>query len=232
MGLSLSLSLSLSLNLTVWLVVSGVGARATEYDRVDPYETLHVSANADVETVKRAYHEVADTLVASRDAGSEQKLAEVVEAYQEVLDAAYAQEQSLTYEEAPSVNVAMSNDAMLGHVSGGGGYGLTSVGSASEGGRLATGPRLCMVMYASQKWRWGLRWNAPHNVVGGGQDRGGPYTTHGEYDQDRRVRWVKHYVESHGEVLYEGVKEGDTIRGMWTDANSGNKGTFEMQRAH
>lgn len=204
----------------------------------DPYETLHVSKSADVEALKHAFHDVADGLAPS----DEEKLAEVVEAYQEVLDAAYAQEQSLTHAEAPSVNVAISNDATLGHVAGGGGYGLLTVGAASVGagvgggvgvgGSLVTGPRLCMVMYKSQKWRWGLRWDSSYSVVGGGEDRDGPYTTHGEYDQDRRVRWVKHYVESRREVLYEGVKEGDVIEGRWMDVNSGENGTFAVQRAH
>jgi hypothetical protein len=159
-----------------------VAAAQAPDHHADPYETLHVSKDADVNAIKHAYHDVADALLTS----DEVKLAEVVEAYQEVLDAAYAQEQSMTYETyegAAGVNVAVSNDAALGHMVGGGGYGLLAMGAVSEGGgggggggsgggSLATGPRLCMVMYASQKWRWGLRWDSPYSVVGGGEDRG------------------------------------------------------------
>ena len=196
-------------------------AQGLERHHPDPYETLHVSKDSGVEDIKTAYHDVTDGLT------SEEKLAEVVEAYQEVLDHAYAEEQSLTYEEAHSVNVVVSNDRLLSHVAGGGGYGVLAVGAAAAGG-----PRLCMVMYKSQRWRWGLRWDSQYSVVGGGEDRGGPYTTHGEYDQDRRVRWVKHYVETRREILYEGVKEGDVIKGTFLDVNSGKRGAFEFHRAH
>jgi hypothetical protein len=38
--------------------------------------------------------------------------------------------------------------------------------------------------------------------------------------------------ESRREVLFEGVKEAEVIRGNWMDVHSGKKGTFAMQRAH
>ena len=215
---------------TLMLHTTVVSTQAADPHHPDPYETLHVARDAGVKEIQHAYHDVADAIA------DEEKLAEVVEAYQEVLDNAYAQEQSLTYEEAPSVNVAVSNDAAYGHVAGGGGYGLHSVGAVTDGsgggGNLVTGPRLCMVMYKSQRWRWGLRWDSPFSVVGGGEDRGGPFTTKGEYSQDRKVRWLKHYVETRREILYEGIKEGEEIRGNWLEINSGKKGTFVMTRAH
>eukprot|EP00740_Mantoniella_antarctica_P019594 CAMPEP_0198693590 /NCGR_PEP_ID=MMETSP1468-20131203/253284_1 /TAXON_ID=1461545 /ORGANISM="Mantoniella sp, Strain CCMP1436" /LENGTH=124 /DNA_ID=CAMNT_0044448327 /DNA_START=35 /DNA_END=406 /DNA_ORIENTATION=- len=91
---------------------------ATQPSHPDPYETLHVSRDAAVPQIKLAFRNAADTAAAE-----EQKLVEVVEAYQEVLDAAYAQELLLTPREASGVHMVISDDAMRGHMVGGGGYG-------------------------------------------------------------------------------------------------------------
>ena len=50
----------------------------------DAYNTLHVSPDADVDAIKTAYHGVADGLATAHDGKSEEKLAELTEAYQEV----------------------------------------------------------------------------------------------------------------------------------------------------
>ena len=72
----------------------------------------------------------------------------MTEAYQEVLDAAYAKEQVLTNEEGQAPGVEVSSElARGGSGAGGGGYGMASVGAATESSTHTRGPRLCMVMY-------------------------------------------------------------------------------------
>ena len=39
-------------------------------------------------------------------------------------------------------------------------------------------------------------------------------------------------AETRREIMYEGVKEGDVIKGHWMELSTGKKGVFEMRRAH
>lgn len=129
---------------------------------------------------------------------------------------------------AAAVNT-QSTDGAHAEVFSGGGYGPSQARADSYEGARVFGPRLCVVLYASQRWRWGVRWDSAYNIVGDGEDGRGPFTTRGTYD-DRGAKWTKRYAGSKEEIFFEGWKDGDTIEGVWTEAATGARGEFTRRR--
>ena len=131
-------------------------------------------------------------------------------------------------EPAAAVNTYGPDDVRA-EVFSGGGYGPSLARADSHEGVRVFGPRLCIVLYKSRRWRWGIRWDSAYNIVGDGEDGRGSFTTRGNYD-DRSAKWTKHYAGSKEEIFFEGRKDGDIIEGVWTEAATGAGGEFTRRR--